>query len=447
MTFSDEARAFAAAHPDLQTVEVLYSDVSGIFRGKQYPASDLPGLAAKGMISPSSHLMLDAKGHTEHWFLNPGFEGDPDVMFTPVPGSLRMVPWRAEPTAQVITEAFTLEGEPHFADVRQLLKRACQPLLDMGLIPVLALELEFYLLDARQSPPEPVKPADGRPRLTGTQTMSMEVLEDFLPFITDVKSACAVQGVPLTCILTEYGDSQFEANLRHVPSALAACDDAMCLKRIIKAVARQHGHVASFMAKPFAEGSGSGLHIHVSLLDAKGRNIFGTKGGDERLRHAVGGLLKLMPESMATFCSNANSYRRLAPNNLAPIEPTWSANERGVAVRLPVAGEKDARFEHRVAGADACPYLVTAAVLAAAHHGLAGKIDPGPMTREVDTKRPPPLPNRWLKAIDAFDRGEALRPYFGSDFKDVFVRMKRREEDRYHAEIPDRDFDWYFRTV
>jgi glutamine synthetase len=447
MSASDEAREFLAAHPGLRSIEVLFADVSGIFRGKQYPASDLPGLAAKGMISPASHLMLDAKGHCEHPKLNPGFEGDPDVVFKMVPGTLRMVPWRDESTAQVITEAFTLDGAPHFADPRQILKRALQLFTDMHLTPVIALELEFYLLDARKNPPEPVSPADGRPRLTGTQTMSMEVLEDFLPFVTEVKHACAAQGVPLTTILTEYGDSQFEANLRHVPDALAACDDAMCLKRIIKGVARRNGQQASFMAKPFGGASGSGLHVHISLLDSDGRNIFGIKGGDEKLRHAVGGQLKLMPESMAVFCPNANSFRRLAPGNFVPIEPTWSANERGVAVRIPVASEKDARFEHRVAGADACPYLVTAAILAAAHYGLTEKIDPGPMTREVDAARPEPLPNRWLPAVEALAAGETLRRYFGQTFVDVYLRMKRYEEERYHAEIPDRDLDWYFRTV
>ena len=447
MPFIEEARSYSAANPDLQTVEVLYTDVSGIFRGKQYPVADLPSLAAKGMFSPSSHLMLDATGHTEHVRLNPGFEGDPDVVFKPVVGTLRPVPWRQEPTAQVITEAFTLEGEPHFADVRQLLRRAMAPLTAMGLTPVVALELEFFLLDPRQSPPTPVLPADGWPRLAGTQTMSMEVLDDFLPFIADVKAACAAQGVPLTSILTEYGDSQFEANLRHVPDALAACDDAMCLKRIVKSVARRSGHAASFMAKPFAHTSGSGLHVHVSLLDKNGGNVFGGKAGAVRLGHAIGGLLQLMPESMLAFCPNANSYRRLAPGAFVPIEPTWGANERGVAVRLPVAGEKDLRFEHRVAGADACPYLATAAILAAVHHGLSNRIDPGPMTREVDSQRPAPLPNRWTAAMDAAANGKTLASYFGATFCDVYLRMKRAEEERYHAEIPNRDFDWYFRTV
>ena len=446
-TFREEAEAFLAANPDLQTVEVLFSDVSGIFRGKQIPAADLKGLAAKGMYSPSAHLMLDASGHTDHPLLNPGFEGDPDVWFKPIPGTLKPVPWRTEKTAQVQTEAFTLDGEPHFADVRQLLRRTLAPFTAMGLTPVIALELEFYLLDPRTSPPTPVRPADGSPRLSGTQTMSMDVLDDFLPFVQAVKAASTAQRVPVTSVLTEYGDSQFEANLQHRPDALAAVDDAMCLKRLIKAVARQQGHAATFMAKPFAHASSSGLHVHLSLLDQDGRNIFGGASGAENLRHAVGGLLQLMPESMLAFCPNANSYRRLLPGILLPIEPAWCANERGVAVRLPVAGDKDARFEHRAAGADACPYLVTAAILAATHFGLTEKIDPGPMTREVDSVRPAPLPNRWPVAIEKFAASETLAQYFGQEFRDVYVRMKRAEEARYHAEIPDRDLEWYFRTV
>lgn len=446
-SFAEEAEAYLAKHPATETVEVLFSDVSGIFRGKQYPTKDLASLARKGMTSPASHLMLDASGHTEHPRLGPGFEGDPDVLYRPVPGSLRPVPWRSAPTAQLLSEAWTLDGAPHACDPRALLRKALAPITALGLTPVVAIELEFYLFDAGAGAPVPAAPSSGIARLEGTQCMSMDVLDDYLDFVTEVKETCRIQGIPLSSILTEFGDGQFEGNLVHVPDALQACDDAMNLKRAVKAVARKRNAVASFMAKPFAENSGSGLHVHMSLLDKAGRNVFGGPTGESTLKQAIGGLLQLMPECMLLFCPNANSYRRLREGSFVPLEPCWSANERGVAIRLPVAGEKDARFEHRVAGADACPYLVVAAILAGVHHGLANGLDPGPPTREVDAKRPAPLPKRWPLGIRALEQATVIPEYLGPAFIEAYLRMKRFEEERYHAAIPIEDFTWYLRTV
>ncbi len=447
MTFPDEAAAFIARHPDLAAVEVLFSDISGILRGKEYPASELKSIAEKGMISPVSHLMLDATGHTEHPHLGAGFEGDPDGCFQPVPGSLRIVPWRDIPTAQLLTEGMTLTGEPHFADPRALVRRALQPLTAMGLTPMVALELEFYLLDPRTTPPSPTKPSNGLPRLEGTQTMSMEVLDDYRDVIEEAKAVCAAQGIPLTSVFTEYGDGQFEANLHHVPDVLAAADDAMLLKRAMKGIARRRGQVASFMAKPIPGNSGSGLHVHLSLLDSKGRNVFGGKGGQVLLGHAIGGLKALMPQSMLLFAPNANSFRRFQIGQFVPMEPSWVENERGVALRLPVAGEADKRFEHRVAGADACPYLVVAGILAGLHHGLSNQIDPGPMSREVAPVAAEPLPNRFPLALRAFQQADILPHYLGGDFMRAYFNMKRFEEERYHGEVPDRDFAWFLRTL
>lgn len=447
MSFTDEAKAFLAKHPGVRTLEILFPDVSGIFRGKQYPATALATLEAKGMATPASHLMLDASGHTEHPPLGPAFEGDPDCIFLPVPGTLRLVPWRNEPTAQVITAAHTLDHTPHFADPRAVLKRAAQGFADMGLTPVLALELEFFLLDPRQTPPVPVPPANGMPRLEGTQCMSMEVLDDYRDFMQEVKDVCAAQDIPLTSILTEFGDGQFEGNLQHVASAERACDDAQYLKHAVKAVARRRGQIASFMAKPFRNNSGSGLHVHLSLLDRSGKNIFSGPDGRKCLEHAIGGLIQTMPEAMAIFCPNANSFRRLQPGSFVPLEAAWTDNQRGTAIRLPLASEKDARLEHRVAGADACTYLTVAAILAGAHYGLTNRIEPGPPTKESDSARPAGLPRNWHAAIEAFAAGKVIPETLGKDFADVYLRMKRGEAGRYQAEIPDRDYAWYLRTV
>jgi glutamine synthetase len=217
----------------------------------------------------------------------------------------------------------------------------------------------------------------------------------------------------------------------HVADPVLACDHAVLLKRAVKAAALKHGFVACFMAKPFAEDSGNGLHIHMSLVDKNGKNYFSHDKDNlalapfsARLRYAVGGLLKTMPESTVIFSPNANSYRRLLPENFAPVDTNWGVNHRVVAVRIPQADKKNLRFEHRVAGADANPYLVTAAIVAGVHYGLKNKCDPGRMVEEGETiKLNTRIPDRW----DAINR--------------------RAEEKKFHDSVSGLDFDWYLRSI
>ena len=209
------------------------------------------------------------------------------------------------------------------------------------------------------------------------------------------------------------------------------------------------------MAKPFEEDSGSGLHIHMSLVDKNGQNYFSQNKEkmasppfSARLRHAVGGLAKTMAESTAIFAPNANSYRRLRPEMFAPVEPNWGANHRNVALRIPVSDEKNLRFEHRVSGADANPYLVTAAILAGVHHGLKNKCDPGRMVEEgeiITLKRK--IPNRWDAAIDKFSRSKILPQYLGEDYCRIFAAHRRYESQMFHNVVTDADFDFYLRAV
>ncbi len=227
------------------------------------------------------------------------------------------------------------------------------------------------------------------------------------------------------------------------------------LKRVIKAAARKHGYIACFMAKPFEQDAGNGLHIHMSLVNKNGQNYF-SQGKEKmalppfsaRLRHAVGGLLKLMPESTALFCPNANSYRRLRPDMFAPVEPNWGVNHRVVSVRIPESDEAALRFEHRVAGADANPYLVMAAVAAAAHHGMKNKLDPGKMIEQGAEIMPKlKIPNRWDAALDRFARSKVLPEYLGKDFCKYYTMVRRAESRKFHNRISQLDFDWYLRAV
>jgi glutamine synthetase len=241
-------------------------------------------------------------------------------------------------------------------------------------------------------------------------------------------------------------------NLRHVADPALACDHAVLLKRAVKAVARRHGLAASFMAKPFADFSGCGLHIHVSLLNADGENVFAGTSVDgefsDQLRHAIGGLVESMADSMAIFAPNANSYRRFRPRCYAPLTPNWGPNHRSLALRIPLSAPADTRVEHRVAGADANPYLVVAAVLAGIHFGIVSECEPGPMvkTREPIKERIT-LPVRWEAALSVFESGSILPEYLGEKYHKLFAACRREECDRFHAQVSNRDYEWYLRAV
>jgi glutamine synthetase len=364
------------------------------------------------------------------------------------------VPWAEVPTAQLLLSMATADGDPFFADPRQVLRHAARPLQKMGLTAVAATELEFYLLDSDGDRPAPRVghiPGTRLPQ-SGPQYGAMEDVEDVDPFLAELYAVCEAQNIPVGATLKEFSPGQFEINLHHVASVELAADHAVLLKRAVKAVARKHGLGASFMAKPFADCAGCSLHVHVSLMDESGRNVFASKDPAQpvssTLRHAIGGLSATMAESMAIFAPTANSYRRYRPGLFVPLAPNWGRNHRGVSLRVPLSALEDTRVEHRTGGADGNPYLVLAAILAGIHYGITHKLDPGPMVQPgtvIDEKVA--LPLRWEPALDAYDRGKILPKYLGERYHKLFGTCRREECDRIHAEIPDRDYEWYLRAV
>jgi glutamine synthetase len=247
-------------------------------------------------------------------------------------------------------------------------------------------------------------------------------------------------------MISEYGPGQFEINLVHQSDPVAAADHGALLRRAVQGAARAQGYEATFLSKPFPEETGSGLHIHVSLLDADGNNLFdpGREGGVARLGHAVAGLQATMGEAMALFAPNLNVYRRFEPDQFTPVTTDWGENNRSVAFRLPVAEGPDRRIEHRVAGAEANPYLVTAAVLAGIHHGLHAKGDPGDKHRgnagaAVDEN----LPLTMWDALRALENASILPGYLGEDYVKIYGEVKRAEFDAFMGQAFSREFDWY----
>lgn len=447
----EAAQAFLAAHPEVRCVDLLLPDMNGILRGKRVETADLPAIYERGLLLPGSMFALDPLGGTVQ-ATGLGFdEGDADRPCLPVDGSLHPCPWLGPEVAQLQVQMFEHDGSSFYGDPRQLLGRIVERFRSRGLNPVVAVELEFYFVDRERTAAGEAQPP--RSPLTGrrefrTQINSMIDLDSVSPILREIVDTCRAQDVPGGTALSEYGPSQWEVNLRHVADAQLACDHAIRLKRIVKGVALKHGMEATFMAKPYREMAGSGTHVHVSLLDADGRNVFASEGTTDQplLRHAAAGLIATMPDAMAVFAPNANSFRRLRPEAYVPMHATWAYNNRGVAVRVPLSGAADRRLEHRVAGADVNPYLLTAVVLGGILHGLEHGLEPPPpvdgnaYTQPTDAAA---LPADWPTAIQRFGASRTLREMLGERFVDLYATLKRGELTDFGSYVSPLEYAWY----
>ena len=447
-------QAYLEQAPDTRFIELLITDMNGIVRGKRAAVGEAAKVFGKGANFCAATLVLDSKGATFDDIVYGGEDGDPDLRARAIAHTLAPVPWSKMPMAQAMVELSEFTGEPYFLDPRQVLRRAMKPLTDLGLHPVMAVELEFYLVEhdgVDFHPRMPRIPGSKLPQ-DGLNYAMLDDLVDIDDFLTDLDAFCRVQNIPAGAALSEFAPGQFEVNLHHVDDPLQACEHGILLKRAIKAAALKNGMAATFMAKPFAGIPGSGLHIHVSLLDDDGNNVFAGSCADgpfsDTLRHAIGGLGDIMGESMAIFAPNANSYRRFVRGAFVPCAPNWGVNHRGVALRIPLSSPANSRVEMRVAGADANPYLVTAALMAGLHHGITGRRDPGPMVREREVlPEVTTFPVSWPQALDAFRDARILPGYLGEDFCRVFAICRREEANRFRSEITNRDYQWYLRAV
>jgi glutamine synthetase len=318
-----------------------------------------------------------------------------------------------------------------------------------------ALEYEFYLIDRQRGPRgeplPPPGPLTGR-REHRTQINSMTDLDEYSALLTEIVAACQVQRVPTTSALAEYGPGQYEINFAHGEDVMAACDGALRFRRIVRSVARRHGLDASFMAKPYEDMAGSGLHLHVSVLDGEGRNLFaGEAAGNAALRSAIAGTLATLAEGMAVFAPNANSWRRFRAEAYVPLTADWSVNNRGTAVRIPNSDAANRRLEHRVAGADANPYLVTAWVLAGVLDGLQrGLQAPEPLEGNAYHHGGPggeTLPLHWPTALDRFTASRFARDTFGEAFARLYATVKGGELAEFSRRITPLEYEWYLHAL
>jgi glutamine synthetase len=447
-----QARAWLSRRPQVRCVDLLLADQMGIPRGKRVTVEELEAVHRDGLLLPASMFALDVRGGTVQ-STGLGFdEGDADRVCLPIPGTLVPVPWLGEQVAQMQVSMYEHDGSPFYGDPRHVLERVVARFDRLGLTPVMAVELEFYLVDRERTAEgcaqPPRQPLTGR-REHKTQINSMQEMNEYSEVLAAIDAAARAQELPTGTVLAEYGPGQFEVNLHHVDDALLACDHAIRLKRLVKGVALQFGMEATFMPKPYREQAGSGAHLHVSLVDEDGHNVFesDTPSGSDRLRHAIGGLAATMNDSMAICAPTANSYRRFRPEAYVPLNPSWSVNNRGVAFRVPHGPPASRRVEHRIAGADANPYLLAAVVLAGMHLGLARELDPGPvLAGNAYRDTTPTIPLSWPEALGVFERSEFAREYLGERFARLYAQTRRGEMMDFCSHVPAIDHDWYLTT-
>jgi glutamine synthetase len=446
------AQDWLQRHPQVRGVDLLLPDLMGIPRGKRVTAAELGGVHANGLLLPASMFALDVLGGTVQ-STGLGFdEGDADRVCLPLAGSLAAVPWLGGHVAQMQVAMYEHDRKPFFGDPRHVLEGVLGRFDALGLRPVMAVELEFYFVDRERTQEghaqPPRQPLSGR-RESKTQINSMADLDEYSEVLAAIEAAAQVQELPTGTILAEYGPGQFEVNLHHVDDALLACDHAIRLKRLIKGVALQHGLEATFMPKPYRDHAGSGAHLHVSLVDGDGRNIFAADdpAGSPALRHAIGGLAATMNDTMAVCAPTANSYRRFQPEAYVPLNPSWSVNNRGVAFRVPAGPPTSRRVEHRLAGAEANPYLLAALVLAGMHLGITRKLDPGPvLAGNAYRDTTPTIPLSWPEALTAFEHSEFVREYLGERFTRLYAETRRGEMQDFSSYVTALEYSWYLTT-
>jgi glutamine synthetase len=448
--------AFLDAHPEIDRFELLLPDLSGIARGKRVRRAGLRAAYAEGIPLPSSIFASRVSGESVVASGLVWETGDADHRCHPVPGTLSVMPWAPRPSGQMLLRMVNEDGAPFFGDPRDVLQRVIDRYAARGWQPVVALELEFFLISKtrrKAGAPMPARaPSTGQPQ-TKTQVYGFEELEDFDTVLGAIEDACRAQAVPANTASAEYAPSQFEINLTHVEGAVQAADHAFLLKRIIKGVAVAHGISTTFMAKPFTDQPGSGMHMHFSILDDDGRNIMAeTEGADPlsnpHLTRAVAGLAAGLSDHFAILAPTANAYRRFATGSYAPTSACWGYNNRTVAFRVPDSGPEGRRIEHRVAGADANPYLVTASALAAALDGIERGLEPPPPTEgnayEAGARD---TPETWGEALRCFKQSPLIQQAFGADFQALFHAVKDEERQVFEATVTPREWEWYLTTI
>lgn len=448
MTDTSELDDFLRANPQTTHLDAMQFDLCGNAYGKRMPIAHAARFWQAGTPVCAAMSLVDIQGNTADP-MGYGFsDGDPDATVRPIAGTLKPVPWSPGLAQVLCRPEDAATGEAFWYDPRTVLERTVAKLHADGLRPVVAAELEFYLIDTERgedgAPLPPKSPLTGERERAG-KVLSLAKLDEYRPVIDAIETACRAQDIPCSTVISEYGAGQFEVNLEHRHDPVKAADEACLLRRVVQAVARQFGMEATFLSKPFPDQAGSGLHIHASLLGADGNQFDDRRAdGAAMLGQAAAGLQATMAEGMALFAPNLNVYRRFKANNFTPVTRDWGENNRSVAFRIPVSSGAARRLEHRIAGAEANPYLVIAAVLAGMHHGISEKLDPGAMAsgnagEAVDAA----LPLTLWDALKALRSATILPRWLGADYPAIYASVKEAEFAAFMETISRQEYEWY----
>lgn len=425
----------------ISTVVLGGCDTHGVMRGKRIPVGGLEAVLAHGLpvcdvfwVMHVDESDLVARPDDHSGYFPTEAKGYPDIHAIPDLDSVRIVPWHPD-TALFVCDWELPEGRGAVPiSPRGILRSIVERAREMGYEPMSALELEFYLLREKAGTPHHKRPDELVPLqgVPSTYGVVMGSLQEDIGSI--IRSRMLAYGLPVEACNPETGPGQFEITLRYGPS-LKSADDAFLFKSGVKEVAAQNDLLATFMAKPTTSWAGNSCHVHISLRDQQDTGVFFDADAPEQLsdtmRYFAGGVLSTMREFTALMAPTPNSYRRFVPYSWAGTTATWGVDNRSVGLRAIREGEHGTRLEHRQAGGDANPYLVTAAALAGGMHGLVNKIDPGELNQGDVYSQPAEqlitLPTDLTAAIDLLHQSTTAREWFGDDFVDHYVQMKRAE--------------------
>ncbi len=408
----------------IEDVEAIVPDMAGTARGKVVPAEKFHDGRMK---MPEGVFAQTISGD---YIDDPDNVEDRDMWLVADPNTLRPVPWLDDPTASVFMDCYHRDGSPVAKSPRSVLRNVLAKYEARGWVPIVAPEVEFYLLSPHSDPNEEAEPPEGRLGWTegAKQPYSIDTMNDFEPFINDVYAYCEAQGINIDTISQEMGPAQFELNFLH-GNPIDLADQVFLFKRTVREAAIGHNMHTTFLAKPIGEEAGSALHIHQSVVDKQGNNVFSDADGEptDLFYGFLAGLQKYMNEALLVFAPYVNSYRRLADPWASPTNLSWAIDNRTVGLRVPDSPPQARRVENRLAGSDVNPYLVVAASLACGYLGMTEGLQPTDPIEGSAYGEDHSLHRHIYAAIDAMRGSEAMRSMLGDSFVTLYTGLKEQE--------------------